>query len=154
MALMRSYLTMYTSHLVILYCDLKYHYDQREKAEQAAKKICAVYGPNTVWNATAKRWFQRFCSGNMDVEDETRSVTWYPLPTNFQLYSCDTCGRQYRSKISLQRHKRLECGKEAQFSCVLCHARFKHKHSLLRHYNVHIADMKIANTFENEDRPV
>ncbi|EFN84274.1 Longitudinals lacking protein, isoforms A/B/D/L [Harpegnathos saltator] len=82
------------------------------------------------------------------------AVTWYPLPTNFQLYSCDTCGRQYRSKISLQRHKRLECGKEAQFSCVLCHARFKHKHSLLRHYNVHIADMKIANTFENEDRPV
>ncbi|XP_014482690.1 PREDICTED: gastrula zinc finger protein XlCGF8.2DB-like, partial [Dinoponera quadriceps] len=80
------------------------------------------------------------------------SVTWYPLPTSFQLYPCDTCGRQYRSKISLQRHKRLECGKEAQFSCILCHAKFKHKHSLLRHYNVHIADMKITNTFENADR--
>ncbi|XP_025163175.1 histone-lysine N-methyltransferase SETMAR-like, partial [Harpegnathos saltator] len=73
MALVRSYLTMYMSHLVILYCDLKYHYDQREKTEQAAKKVCAVYGPNTVSNATAKRWFQRFRSGNMDVEDETRS---------------------------------------------------------------------------------
>lgn len=32
-----------------------------------------VYEPNTVSNATAKRWFQRFCSGNVDVEDETRS---------------------------------------------------------------------------------
>ncbi|XP_025155718.1 histone-lysine N-methyltransferase SETMAR-like [Harpegnathos saltator] len=52
---------------------LQYHYDQREQADQAAKKICAVYGPNTVSNATAKRWFQRFRSGNMDVEDETRS---------------------------------------------------------------------------------
>ncbi|XP_014471358.1 PREDICTED: histone-lysine N-methyltransferase SETMAR-like [Dinoponera quadriceps] len=84
---------MYTSHQVILYVDLKlcvtafqsggkkkkirnilqYHYDQGEKAEQAAKKICAVYGPNTVSNATAKRWFQRFRSGNMDVEDKARS---------------------------------------------------------------------------------
>ncbi|XP_025155124.1 histone-lysine N-methyltransferase SETMAR-like [Harpegnathos saltator] len=73
MALVKSYLTMHTSHLVILYCDLKCHYDQREKAEQAAKKIYAVNGPNTVSNATAKWWFQRFRSGNMDVEDETRS---------------------------------------------------------------------------------
>ncbi|XP_025157458.1 histone-lysine N-methyltransferase SETMAR-like [Harpegnathos saltator] len=52
---------------------LQYHYNQREKAEQAAKKVCAVYGLNIVSNATAKRWFQRFRSGNMDVEDETRS---------------------------------------------------------------------------------
>ncbi|XP_076166238.1 histone-lysine N-methyltransferase SETMAR-like [Ptiloglossa arizonensis] len=52
---------------------LQYHYDHGEKAEQAAKKICAVYGPNTVSNATAKRRFQRFHSNNMDVENETRS---------------------------------------------------------------------------------
>lgn len=54
-----------------------------------------------------------------------------------QTYPCDTCGRQYRRIISLQRHKRLECGKEAQFQCAMCNAKFKHKHSLLRHYNVH-----------------
>lgn len=54
-------------------------------------------------------------------------------------YPCDTCGRQYRRIISLQRHKRLECGKEAQFQCTMCNAKFKHKHSLLRHYNVHMA---------------
>ncbi|EFN68027.1 Longitudinals lacking protein, isoforms A/B/D/L, partial [Camponotus floridanus] len=52
-------------------------------------------------------------------------------------FPCDTCGRQYRRIISLQRHKRLECGKEAQFQCAMCNAKFKHKHSLLRHYNVH-----------------
>ncbi|XP_076161371.1 histone-lysine N-methyltransferase SETMAR-like [Ptiloglossa arizonensis] len=52
---------------------LRYHYDQGEKAEQAAKKICTVYGPNTVSNAAAKRWLQRFYSSNMNVEDKTRS---------------------------------------------------------------------------------
>ena len=51
---------------------LQYHYDQWEKAEQAAKKMCGVYGPNTVSNAIAKPWFQQFLFGNMDVEDETR----------------------------------------------------------------------------------
>ncbi|KYN03469.1 PREDICTED: zinc finger protein 467-like [Cyphomyrmex costatus] len=54
------------------------------------------------------------------------------------MFPCDTCNRQYRRIISLQRHKRLECGKEAKFECMMCHAKFKHKHSLLRHYNVHI----------------
>lgn len=52
---------------------LQYHYDQGDTAEQATKKICAVYGPNTVSYATAKRWFKRFRSGNMNVEDEARS---------------------------------------------------------------------------------
>ncbi|XP_036145503.1 zinc finger protein 99-like [Monomorium pharaonis] len=31
------------------------------------------------------------------------------------MYPCDTCDRQYRRIISLQRHKKFECGKEAQF---------------------------------------
>lgn len=52
---------------------LQYHYDQGEKAEQAAKKICAVDGFNTVSNATVKRWFQRCRSGNMDIEYKFRS---------------------------------------------------------------------------------
>lgn len=52
---------------------LQHHYDQGEKAKQAAKKICEVYGPNTVSNTTAKEWFRRFRSGNFDVEDAPRS---------------------------------------------------------------------------------
>ncbi|KAG7205745.1 hypothetical protein KM043_007694 [Ampulex compressa] len=80
------------------------------------------------------------------------SAFWYRLPVSFETYPCDTCGRQYRRVISLQRHKRLECGKEAQFECVLCHAKFKHKHSLLRHYNVHATDVKKASKFEREER--
>ncbi|CAK9803455.1 Longitudinals lacking protein, isoforms A/B/D/L [Anthophora quadrimaculata] len=82
------------------------------------------------------------------------SAYWHRLPISFEMYPCDTCGRQYRRLISLQRHKRLECGKEAQFECALCHAKFKHKHSLLRHYNVHMADVKKSSKFEREERSV
>lgn len=61
-------------------------------------------------------------------------------------YPCDACGRQYRRVISLQRHKRLECGKEATFQCILCQSRFKHKHSLIRHFNVHVPENENAIT--------
>ncbi|CAD1471658.1 unnamed protein product [Heterotrigona itama] len=81
-----------------------------------------------------------------------RQAYWCRLPVSFETYPCDTCGRQYRRVISLQRHKRLECGKEAQFECVLCHAKFKHKHSLLRHYNVHVADVKKSAKFKHEKK--
>lgn len=37
------------------------------------QKMYTVYASNTVSNATAKRQFQRFRFGNMEVEDESRS---------------------------------------------------------------------------------
>lgn len=55
-----------------------------------------------------------------------------------RVYPCDTCNRTYRRLITLQRHKKLECGKEATFECILCNSRFKHKHSLQRHLKVHL----------------
>lgn len=48
-------------------------------------------------------------------------------------YSCPTCRKAYRWKISLQRHMRYECGKEAQFSCQFCSYRTKHRYSLGMH---------------------
>ncbi|XP_017756817.1 PREDICTED: zinc finger protein 569-like [Eufriesea mexicana] len=95
-------------------------------------------------DAHRNRWYreQNFPGRHLANEEFLFSAYWYRLPVSFETYPCDTCGRQYRRVISLQRHKRLECGKEAQFECVLCHAKFKHKHSLLRHYNVHVADVK------------
>jgi len=53
---------------------LQYYYDRGKNASQAANKICAVYGPNTVSISTAQRWFQRFRSGVEVVEDAPRSV--------------------------------------------------------------------------------
>lgn len=44
------------------------HYNQGEKSDQATKKLFTPYEPNTLSNATAKRWFHRFRSGNMNAE--------------------------------------------------------------------------------------
>ncbi|CAG5097815.1 Similar to lola: Longitudinals lacking protein [Cotesia congregata] len=74
-----------------------------------------------------------------DEEEERRKV-----------FGCEVCGRRYRRVISLQRHKRLECGKEAQFECIICHSKFKHKHSLLRHYRVHLSFANPDNKLEPE----
>lgn len=46
---------------------------------------------------------------------------------------CDTCGRVYRWSTGLSRHKRLECGKEAQFHCPYCDYRAKQKVNLFAH---------------------
>lgn len=67
-------------------------------------------------------------SGNFSFSDHLYSD---------QVYPCDQCNRIYRRYITLQRHKKLECGKEATFGCVICSSRFKHKHSLQRHLKVH-----------------
>jgi len=52
---------------------LQCYYDKDKIASQAANKICATYGPGTVSNSTAERWFSRFCSGGEVVEDAPRS---------------------------------------------------------------------------------
>ena len=52
---------------------LQYYYDKGKNASQAANKICAVYGLDTVSISTAQRWFKRFRSGVEVVEDAPRS---------------------------------------------------------------------------------
>jgi len=48
---------------------LKFYYKKGKNATQAAKKICNVYGHDTVSVRMAQNWFKRFQSGNFDVED-------------------------------------------------------------------------------------
>lgn len=52
-------------------CILQHRYDQEENAKHAVKK--RAFMDTTVSNATAKYWLQCFRSGNVNVEDETRS---------------------------------------------------------------------------------
>lgn len=52
---------------------LQYHFDQGDNAGETAKRICEVYGPDTVTQITAQRWFRKFRSGKSDVEDNERS---------------------------------------------------------------------------------
>ncbi|KAL9919300.1 histone-lysine N-methyltransferase SETMAR-like [Glossina fuscipes] len=52
---------------------LQFYFDKGTSAAQAREEICALYGQDTLSKATAKRWFSRFRSGNLDVQDAPRS---------------------------------------------------------------------------------
>lgn len=59
-------------------------------------------------------------------------------------YKCSRCGRPYKTKYTLRRHERLECGIPAQYQCKLCDYRAKHKHSLKHHFEgVHKKKFKL-----------
>ncbi|KAG8259393.1 hypothetical protein J6590_014863 [Homalodisca vitripennis] len=50
-----------------------------------------------------------------------------------KMYNCETCGRRYKYKENLYRHRRLECGKEPMFPCQQCPYRAKQKSTLQTH---------------------
>ncbi|XP_075225207.1 uncharacterized protein LOC142326515 [Lycorma delicatula] len=71
-------------------------------------------------------------------------VTMKPRKTKFPalaFFSCEDCGRCYRSKTSLGLHKRLECGKEPTFQCPYCPLKTHQKGNL----NVHIKKKHLRN---------
>ncbi|KDR21807.1 Longitudinals lacking protein, isoform G [Zootermopsis nevadensis] len=55
------------------------------------------------------------------------------LDSSPKVYSCPTCGKLYRWKSNMTRHRRQECGKEPQFQCPYCPKRTKQKGNLLLH---------------------
>jgi len=48
-------------------------------------------------------------------------------------YPCTQCGKMYMWKTNMQRHVRLECGKEPQFKCPYCPHKTNRKDVLLTH---------------------
>ncbi|KAG8259395.1 hypothetical protein J6590_014865 [Homalodisca vitripennis] len=48
-------------------------------------------------------------------------------------FACERCGRLYKYRESLCRHRRMECGQEPRFSCQFCPYRAKQKCNLLSH---------------------
>ncbi|KAG8259218.1 hypothetical protein J6590_014688 [Homalodisca vitripennis] len=49
------------------------------------------------------------------------------------LHSCPQCGKGYQSRNNLQRHVRVECGKDPQFACPSCNHRFWYRSKLRNH---------------------
>ncbi|KAJ9596798.1 hypothetical protein L9F63_012179, partial [Diploptera punctata] len=52
---------------------------------------------------------------------------------NSHPFVCSTCGRSYMRKCTLQRHIRLECGKEPNIHCPVCPYRTKRSDELRKH---------------------
>lgn len=43
------------------------------------------------------------------------------------------CGRRYKYRRNLTRHKKYECGVTPQFQCQICYKQFKYKNELKAH---------------------
>lgn len=50
-----------------------FHFRKGCNASKTCKKICAVYGADTLSDRTVRNWFERFRGGNFDVKDIPRS---------------------------------------------------------------------------------
>lgn len=48
-------------------------------------------------------------------------------------FPCVQCGKVYKHKTSLTKHRKYECGVEAQFQCPHCPYKAKQKVSLISH---------------------
>lgn len=70
------------------------------------------------------------------INVESNSMYIKPRKTKFtpqSYYSCNYCGRWYRSRTSLGLHQRLECGKEPTFQCPYCPLKTHQKGNLQVH---------------------
>ena len=44
-----------------------------QKAAEADRDICMVYGEGVIGESTARKWFAKFKNGNFDIDDTPRS---------------------------------------------------------------------------------
>lgn len=91
-------------------------------------------------------WFENY-------EYETNHKTFKNKPNELfndesKLYHCH-CGREYKTKGSLNDHRRWECGKQPSFQCPYCIYCAKRKKHLRRHV---ITVHKIQFSLEEADR--
>ena len=52
---------------------LFFAFHRSQKAAEAARDICIVYGEGVIGESTARKWFAKFKNGNFDIDDTPRS---------------------------------------------------------------------------------
>ncbi|KAI8036956.1 hypothetical protein M5D96_010272 [Drosophila gunungcola] len=65
-------------------------------------------------------------------------LTWYQ-------HACDQCGKSYKTRKSLSRHRRFECRFTTErpiFQCPSCNYAAKRSDNLTKHIKTHFAKMK------------
>ena len=58
---------------------LFFAFHRGQKAAEAARDICMIYGEGVIGESTVRKWFAKFKNGNFDIEDTLRSER----PTEF-----------------------------------------------------------------------
>ncbi|XP_014487330.1 PREDICTED: histone-lysine N-methyltransferase SETMAR-like [Dinoponera quadriceps] len=58
---------------VFFRCIMLFYYRNGKNATQTRNKICAVYGEDAVSERMCQKWFAKFRSGEVDIEDASRS---------------------------------------------------------------------------------
>ena len=52
---------------------LLFTFHRGQKAAEATRDICMVYGEGAIGESTARKWFAKFKNGNFDIDDTPRS---------------------------------------------------------------------------------
>ncbi|KAI5720232.1 hypothetical protein M8J77_003799 [Diaphorina citri] len=67
---------------------------------------------------------------------KTKDFNW-PLSQSHAnltgMFVCNVCGKEYKYKTGLWRHKKFECGQEPKYQCPQCPYKTKHNSSLKTH---------------------
>lgn len=65
-----------------------------------------------------------------------RNNTIHEASKQNDLFPCSKCGKLYKWRTNLLRHKRLECGKEPQFQCPYCPKKSNRNDTLWSHIKI------------------
>lgn len=97
--------------------------------------VCWSNSPNKFTKALVLFW-------NFITDDYSPYQQCFKLQTNL-LHSCDECGRSYKTKKSLSRHRKFECRfaiPRPLFKCPSCNYAAKRSDNLTKHYKKHYSD--------------
>ncbi|KAG8259370.1 hypothetical protein J6590_014838 [Homalodisca vitripennis] len=95
----------------------------------------------TDWEVKMYRWcmecFARHSAPEIQAEKHEESTDYVTLGNGSGVdgdtFRCPDCGKSYRHKSNLTKHRRYECGDLKPFTCTLCPYRAKQKCSLKLH---------------------
>lgn len=106
-----------------------------------------AFNPTWFWSTREEKMFNKVCCWEQTtsfcyitlsiIKNTFKSWCFFSIPGSFdpckKMFSCVSCGKQYKHRESLSRHIHQECGKLPKHSCLFCPYRTKHKHSLQTH---------------------
>ncbi|KAK6756708.1 hypothetical protein RB195_014877 [Necator americanus] len=88
---------------------LYFAFRRGQKATEAARDICAVYGEDAITARTARNWFAKFKNGNFDLDDSLRSGR----PSDFDEDSLKALLKEDGRRSSRELAEKMYCDQKA-----------------------------------------